>query len=224
MVSMPHFSDEVRYLPWVGDEYEHQSVRWLILGESNYGVGVHERDAVRDLIRAHFKESSGIMDNGRYRICRASERLLHGDISEAAAIRRFWQRHAYYNYVCESMPERAVRPTPKQFRESLPALSEVLCTLRPDVVLVLGIQLWGALPGERDGWEKGDDIAQIVMPRYPKRMLNIWTGKAAHGSMQHTFKCFPVAHPASRGFNAQDWKAWMSAAKSALPLATVNQE
>lgn len=208
------FSQEVRYYPWVGDRYWEQSERWLILGESSYGLPPTETFAVQHMIRAHCGQSSGTFQKGTYRVCAAAERLIAGH--DQLDPDNFWQTVAFYNFVRDSMQKAMMRPTPLQFRQSFTAFNEVVCHLKPTVVLVLGIGLWDILPGERDGWTKGPERA-VSMPTSPRK-FSLWTGCCHHGSQRHVFSCFPVAHPSSRGFAAHRWKDWMNAAKTCIAL------
>ncbi|RFU44746.1 hypothetical protein [Paraburkholderia sp. DHOC27] len=206
------YSDEVRYYPWVGDHYSKQQQRWLVLGESSYELQLTETHAVTHMIRAHCGDSTSTFETGRYRVCAAAERLITG--CEDPAPVHFWQTVAFYNYVRDSMAGAKARPTTLQFRQSLAAFNEVVCRLRPTVVLVLGIRLWDVLPGERDGWTKGPELA-LSMPTNARK-LSLWTGRAQHASESHEFTCFPVAHPSSRRFASSRWKDWMDAAKACI--------
>jgi hypothetical protein len=212
------YSAEVRYHPWVGDRYWDQPQRWLILGESGYGLGAKEATAVQEMIRAHCGAITDSFDTGTYRVCAGAQRLMTGrDSLRTASTRDFWQTVVFYNYVRESMKDAAQRPTTKQFRDSHRAFNEVVCKARPHGVLVLGLKLWMALPGERDGWTKGPE-QDIVMPvpRSSSRRLSVWTGNAEDTTCTHRFACFPVVHPSSIGFAANKWRDWMLAAKRAV--------
>ncbi|MGF6412379.1 hypothetical protein [Paraburkholderia sp. MM5482-R1] len=206
------YSDEVRYHPWVGDQYWQQEQRWLILGESSYQLHPTDTMAVPDMIRAHCGDATVGFEKGTYRVCAAAERLMSGRNELDPA--RFWQKVAFYNYVLESMADSKARPTTLQYRQSLPAFNEVVCELKPHVVLVLGIKLWDALPGEREGWQKGPEL-EVSMPTN-SRKLSLWTANVERPLKHHIFKCFPVAHPSSRGFKADAWKDWMIAAKATV--------
>ncbi|MDN7967547.1 hypothetical protein QZM91_08280 [Burkholderia multivorans] len=209
------YSAEVRYHPWVGDRYSAQQERWLILGESSYALSPTDANATREMILAHCGAATVNFDTGIYRVCAGAERLVTGrDTLDAASRKEFWRTVAFYNYVNDSMPSRQQRPTAKQFRDSLRAFNDVVCQTQPHVVLVLGLRLWMALPGERDGWTKGIE-QDIVMPiqRSRSRKLSVWTGMADGKTTTHRFVCFPVVHPSTIGFAASAWRDWMIAAK-----------
>ncbi|MBJ9624450.1 hypothetical protein [Burkholderia multivorans] len=206
------YSGEVRYHPWVGDQYSVQEPRWLVLGESSYGLQPSDTYAVQHMIRAHCGDHTGTFEKGTYRVCAAAERLITG--REQLDPANFWRTVAFYNFVRDSMEKPMVRPTTLQFKQSLGAFNEVVCHLKPTVVLVLGIKLWDLLPGERNGWTKGPEHA-ISMPTN-SRKFSLWTGRSEHASRRHIFDCFPVAHPSNRRFAASTWKEWMDVAKTAI--------
>ncbi|QBR04400.1 hypothetical protein [Paraburkholderia pallida] len=152
----------------------------------------------------------------RYDIRTAAERLMTGSpqLDDEARL-RFWNTVAFYNFVRESMPNAQVRPTRRQFTESRSAFSEVTRTHKPHAVLVMGLVLWGYLPGTKDGWEEGWEQAGISMPSpYRRRLLNVWTGFSDGEAKQDPFACFQVAHHASRGFDANNWVTWMAVGKA----------
>ncbi|MGN6666146.1 MAG: hypothetical protein ACTHKH_04125 [Trinickia sp.] len=212
------YSAQVRYHPWVGDRYWEQEQRWLLLGESGYGLDSKGADALQQMIQA---QNGVIIDpeqDAAYRLFAGAQRLMTGrDLLDSAGTKDFWRTVAFYHYVRDSMGSSMQRPTPRQMKESLPAFNEVVCQIRPHVVLVLGLKLWMALPGERDGWERGKErnIAMPV-PRLASRKLSVWTGCAESAGVTHRFHCFPVMHPSSRGFAAGNWRNWMLAARRAI--------
>ena len=212
------YSSEVRYHPWVGNQYEEQEIRWLILGESGYSLSQDEPRETERMIRAHNGDLQEDWDPRRYDICTAAERLMTGStqLNDDARL-RFWNTVAFYNFVRESMPNAQVRPTKRQFAESRSAFSEVIQTLKPHVVLVMGLVLWRYLPGTKNGWEEGQEQAGVLMPRpYKRRLLNVWTGYSDGEAKQDPFACFQVAHHASRGFDANNWATWMTAGKAEI--------
>lgn len=214
------YSTEVRYHPWVGERYREQQPRWLILGESSYGLGLTETCAVQEMIRAHCGATTDSFETGVYRVCAGAERLMTGQYSLDPATKvAFWQTVAFYNYVRDSLSESTSRPTPVQYAQSLAAFNEVVCELKPHVVLVLGIGLWDALPSQRKGWVKGPEL-ELSMPTN-SRKLSLWTGHAEHDAERHSFLCFPVVHPSRQGFAAGDWKDWMTAAKAAVAANSI---
>lgn len=215
-------SAEARYCPWVGERYWEQEQRWLLLGESSFGPGLTDKQAVQQMIRANHDAPIDPSQNVTYRLLSGTERLMTGrDLLDSAGTKDFWQTVAFYNYLRENTQSSTQRPTIKQFKAALPAFNEVICQTKPDVVLVLGVKLWMALPGEQDGWVRGKE-RDIVMPvtRLASRKLSVWTGYAKCAGLTHRFQCFPVMHPASKGFAAGAWRDWMAAAKRMIAASS----
>ncbi|HEY2021873.1 hypothetical protein [Paraburkholderia sp.] len=117
-------------------------IRWLILGESGYGLRQDEQRETEWMIRAHNGDPQEGWKSIRYDICTAAERLMTGSpqLNDDARL-RFWNTVAFYNFVRESMPNAQVRPTKRQFTESRSAFSEVIQTHKPHVVLEVGSRL-----------------------------------------------------------------------------------
>ncbi len=217
------YSPEVWYHPWVGEQYQQQKFRWLILGESSYGLRDDEQRATESMIRAHNGDDQRGWAASRYRICTAVESLMTGrarlDDDEK---RKFWDTVVFYNFVRESMSSAEIRPTSKQFFESRNAFSEVVRVHMPHAVLVMGLGLWRYLPGTKDGWVEGEERIDISMPLpYENRSLNVWTGYSDGKTKERPFACFQVAHPASRGFKAEKWSRWMAAATEMIEKRSV---
>lgn len=209
------YSAQVRYHPWVGDRYWGQAQRWLLVAESGCCRGAEGADGSRQMIQAQNKVNMDACRDASYRLFAGAQRLMTGqDLLDSASTNDFWRTVAFYNFLRDSMPSSKQRPTPKQLQESLPAFNEVVCRIQPHVVLVLGLNLWMALPGEPEGWIKGKE-RNIVMPvpRLASRKLSVWTGFAESAGVTHRFQCFPVMHPSSRGFAAGNWRDWMLAAR-----------
>ncbi|HIG9504431.1 TPA: hypothetical protein ACYFTC_005756, partial [Klebsiella pneumoniae] len=75
--------------------------------------------------------------------------LLRGTTDEPTAEERreAWQHVAFYNYVQEFVGDAGrIRPTRAMWRDAATVLEEVVAELRPDVILVLGYQMWDHLP------------------------------------------------------------------------------
>lgn len=205
------FSSAVAYPPWVGEGYEQQQRKWLILGESHYGIDGQERQWTSTMVTNHINASADIGSTAEIAILSRVETLLQDQphARDTDGLRRaseFWSGKAFYNYVTRSMEDWKQRPTAPQFRDSHHAFSEVVCRLRPDVVLVLGKVLWNALPGESKGWHRKSVIGAVARPRSPGRPLEIWQGVAEYGTLKHKFLTYDIWHPSYRWFRVEDWR------------------
>ncbi|WP_022954885.1 hypothetical protein [Perlucidibaca piscinae] len=189
-----NFPASVIFPPWVGPAYLQQDEKWLILGESNYGwTPGNPDDSLNTQVSRHILgEETPVFRN--------IQKFLRDDnIDSQEAKREFWNTCSYYNYVTESMSAASARPTANQFHNSHQAFVDVVNVLKPDIVLVLGFELWDHLPGAKDGWMScWSDESQ---PSYPvpqiTRRLEVWSSGTGLG-IEKTFHCFSVPHPAYR--------------------------
>ena len=145
----PHAPDaqyeHVKFLPYIGENYANSryGVRVLVLGESHYGTeDDYAPDFTQNVIRDEaFKPG--------FRFFSMITTMLRGDTSWATEEERreAWQHVAFYNYVQEFVGDAGrIRPTTAMWRNSETALHEVVAELQPDVIVVMGYQLWDCLP------------------------------------------------------------------------------
>ena len=138
-------NSSVKFQPWVGDHY-HSSrygVRVMVLGESHYGEPEdYAPDFTQHVINEHAFQPG-------LRFFTIVTNLLRGTTDEPTAEERreAWQHVAFYNYVQEFVGDAGrIRPTRAMWRDAAAVLEEVVAELRPDVILVLGYQMWDHLP------------------------------------------------------------------------------
>jgi hypothetical protein len=149
LASPSAWSPAVYFTPFVGDDYDLglvDGVRVLFLGESHYGAPSSEPGNGRDCTQYQFNdfmdESCDIYNQSQFfqKLPRLVTRDENVTQAESAAA---WRRIAYANFVQEFVGEHArMRPSPDQWKRGQAALTEFVERLRPDVVLVLGAQLW----------------------------------------------------------------------------------
>ena len=164
---------------------------------------------------------TGAKDPEDYRFLTAIQNIFNGqEIPDARARQAFWNSVALYNYVQAYLPGREVRPTAQQFRQSISALCEVVTTLRPSVLVVMGFATWDNLPNtDQVAWIRGQSAPALPapMPNF-KRKLELWTAHARHGDQEHSFWTFYLPHPAAHGFGSgREWNEWY---RSAMEVVT----
>lgn len=149
LASPSAWSEAVYFTPFVGDDYERgliDGTRVLLLGESHYGTPSHEQGSGADCTQYNFGDYTN--DNCDFdkerqffrKLPRIVARNEHVTQMESAAA---WRRIAYANFVQEFVGGHArMRPKRDQWKRGQAALTELVEKLRPDVVLVLGAQLW----------------------------------------------------------------------------------
>lgn len=217
MAIQTKFSEQVVFAPWIGKEYDRQSPRMLVLGESHYGVELTESQFTTEMIRRQFGEGQ---DDGceldRYSFPKTVERIFAGkqELTESDT-KAFWSKVVFYNFVQAHLADRSVRPTSKQFRNSVTPFCEIVTTLKPDVIVVFGIGTWNHLPNNNElSWER-QAIRRIVPSPIPtmSKSLELWQGKATYQDRTHTFWSFFFPHPAAHSFgSSEDWIPWREAA------------
>jgi uracil-DNA glycosylase len=164
LASAAAWSPAVHFLPMVGTAYDDglvPSVRVLLLGESHYGVASDAQGWGRDCTQYNFDsfmDDACDIDN-QSQFFRKLPRIVTRDtgvtqIESAAA----WRRVAFANFVQDFVGAHArMRPTSEQWIQGQVALTEMAQKLRPDVVLVLGAQLWNHIT---EGYSSGEAAIQ----------------------------------------------------------------
>lgn len=135
------------FKPWIGSKYlENQfGVRILILGESHYGDNDDKYDEYTiDVIKLWGKERRLAF------FSKITKSVLNYDSSDYlsdAERSEFWEHVAFYNYVQAIVGAGArIRPTDEMWKKSESALYDVIKQLKPQLVIVLGIELQNNLP------------------------------------------------------------------------------
>lgn len=201
------YSAQVRFVPWVGDHYDHgfePGIRLLILGESHYDPG-ESREFTKQVVQDYLdSEANKFFTN----IHQAISGLAYSDPNFDR--RKFWHSVAFYNFVQDdSIEGPRAPPTQEMFFASYPAFREVLNQLVPTHVLALGERLWTNMP-PFDGGEG----YQIRMS--PELALEFgWYMVNGHRAIAHR-----IRHP-SAGFSAPDWHPTIRSVLSisVLPLS-----
>lgn len=138
--------------PWVGSKYQSDGIdgiRVLFLGESHYGetsdiYPEYTSDIVRKYgqnERAAFftKVAKLILGYGK------EEWISDSDRAEA------WEKVAFYNYIQSILPKERERPTPEMWEQAPPYFFQTLDELKPQVVVVLGLELMRNIPPAPEG-------------------------------------------------------------------------
>lgn len=207
------FSNQVKFLPWVGASYKKQPRKILFLGESHYEADeINDGDATNEVIQRQFGEGQDVAKElERYKFLRGLERLFSGNSTlTKEGSKKFWNEVAFYNFVQFGMISSDTRPTTAQFRKSVDPFCEVACDLKPDVIVVASLKTWDNLPNT-DGlkWElvRGE-LAKSPQPTI-KRVLEVWCCTATHENKSHKFWCFFIPHTSAPSFGAiAKWVSW----------------
>lgn len=213
----------VKFLPWVGKDYERgwpihgglgSRLKLLIVGESHYGV-LDRPDATRYVVHGQvFPEGH---PGGAILYFRKLAQLSSGlpDV-DAFYPKPFLQSIAFYNYVRRSMPDGKTRPAKADFRDkdAHESLLAVLEGLAPELVLFTGIDMWKGIPEQKSANSPGlMKLGGAVLAKPPaatklKHELKLW--RATSGGLRAL--AFPVYHPSGPRFGpVEAWFDWMRA-------------
>ena len=184
------------FKPWIGDDYKAAKrfgKRVMILGESHYEWDDEKPhpEWTRTFIG---NQVSG--DHTHAFWTRVAGAFI-GHRPNLAEKREFWRTVAFYNYIQESAGNGPrIRPTPEMWRKSETGFAEVLRRHAPQVLIVLGYQLWNNVPdlgGMPDKPILGAPQTQTW--RYP-------IGKGG------TCLAYAIRHPSS-GFTGSAWQPYI---------------
>ena len=130
--------------PWVGESYENPRNipnRTLILGESNYTESPEQFNP-SIVINCVSDDLCGDDPQGFGRFATKLRRIIFGEQSNMKP-EEFWPDVAFYNFVQYLVGDAArQRPTSEMWLESVPVFSQVINELKPEKVLVLGLENW----------------------------------------------------------------------------------
>ena len=126
------------YLPWEGSNYETYSPKVLILGESHYEREGSDRDTfTQEVIR-----SWAVGEHGTRKFFTTIAKVLSGNLDKHMTKdekAEFWNRVTFYNYIQEVVgKEPRDRPTETMWERAEQPFLQVIESLSPDIVVVLG--------------------------------------------------------------------------------------
>lgn len=133
------------FKPFIGENYYNSKygVRVLVLGESHYGdIGDESEDYTQMVVKNHAYTPGLPFFSRVTKLLRLSQ-----DHPTDAERYEAWQQVAFYNFVQEFVGEEGrIRPTSQMWNDAIPMFLDVARELKPDVIVVLGHQLWDKAP------------------------------------------------------------------------------
>jgi len=185
------YSEKVKILPWIGENYFNEEERLLILGVSTYFKDSQsKKDCVKDFIKSI---CNGDKRRGSIYLIK-TENLLK---NKKETSKNFWNRISFYNYVQEitDMPKQK---SPEEYLEfANKALIEILKKLMPDKVIVIGHKLFQNLP------DKFEKEKSIVKNGKELKIAYYFMIKKDH---QKNIVFLGIWHPLRNGFKNEDWR------------------
>lgn len=131
---------KLKWLPWVGENYETSSKKILIIGESHYynpkEPGSFEKNEQNNFTREIVKElairkkyyKTNFFQNFHYAV------IGNDDFDS----NKFWSSLSFYNFVQRSMKTNGKRPENKDFKKGWESFIEIIKILKPDTCIFVG--------------------------------------------------------------------------------------
>ncbi len=162
------WSKNVSVYPWVGERYSNPvnfKSKTLFLGESNYTE--QEKFGSQLVINCVIDDiSPDSAERDTTGFCKFSTKIRHTVFGpdETVGPYGFWQDVAFYNFVQFLVGEEArKRPANEMWRDSVPAFEEIVSSLQPDKMIVLGKANWRNLINHVDSEIIDDFSAKIKL-------------------------------------------------------------
>jgi hypothetical protein len=150
----------VRFKPFIGENYDKQEFKMLVLGESHYlsnsDILEYENnnkntETITTSVLLRFlnyktgKKCFEIWMNTFTKFCN----VLEGRKTSKIETFNFWKNCSFYNYVQTPMIGPRISPSKEEFKKSLNAFLIVLDEVKPDIIFIWGYRLWNNLPREQ---------------------------------------------------------------------------
>jgi len=135
---------KIRFEPYVGERYNNSGygIRLLVVGESHYDDDSSAgSDFTSYVVEQNAFEAGTSFFTKLTKLLKGSDAALTDEDRVEA-----WKHVAFYNYVQEIVGDAArISPTKEMWRAAREPFEEVVNRLRPDVILVLGVNLWNQM-------------------------------------------------------------------------------
>ena len=188
--------EKIFFKPWIGEQYQASPLsgkRVLVLGESCYQWDKDIPLGPDFTIRCVTEQKAG-----RYP-AKFWTNIVIAFLNKRPTTQEkeaFWSSVAFYNYVQRPVgwgPRKS--PSKEMWQEGADPFAEILEQLSPQLVIVLGFQLWRQLP-DLDG-QKGPRISSTRQPE-------TWQYSLENGSCL----AYGVMHP-SAAFSGKYWHPYI---------------
>jgi hypothetical protein len=180
------FSEKVKILPWIGENYFKMDIKILVLGMSTYNQDDPQKSCVRIMAK---KVREGDTRNwARYWV--RITNLLKDSNEET---KTFWDRIAFHNYIQEIMDGPKQRTPDEYWENAKEPFKEILNKLIPDIVIVTGYETFKNLPTE-------------CKPGTPIRLNGKELKTSEYYIDDNVINICGMWHPATPGFKYAEWR------------------
>lgn len=165
----------LKWLPWIGTNYNNSENKVLIVGESHYAENRPERLAEFDNINMTREciDDMGV-DNNKYNVnfyqnlhfLLTSNRHLNTEL--------FWSKVSFHNFIQKTMTTSSTRPEYIDFHNSSATFFELLDLLKPSYCLMCGVSSFGAVKNnlQNSGFEEVENSAfEMLGGCYPRKLV-----------------------------------------------------
>lgn len=105
----------LKWLPWIGEDYENQEIKLLVVGESHYASGVHEEKYNnKQYTRIIHKETAVLRNYYKIKVYANFHRAMFGNDNFDAV--KFWNTASYYNFIQRPMLSNTARPANDDYK------------------------------------------------------------------------------------------------------------
>ena len=183
------------FKPWLGENYEKQTPKTLILGESHYGdAHVKWNYPVEEKTIRSIQEQ--MVNAWPSRFHTKVVAMMIGHLPSLAEKKQFWNSVAYHNLITEPLTASRVGPTDAQWITSVATLEGVFGELKPNYCICLGYRMWAVLKHQ--------------IEHTPIKVASDIGPCGAFWSEQLHCIFHGIMHPTGRGFRRADWHTFIT--------------
>lgn len=183
------------FIPWKQPDYERQSPKTLILGESHHG-DAHIRYNYPLEKKTILNIEQQVSNAWVSRFYTKVAATLLGHLPSLEEKGRFWNSVAYHNLITEPLSGPRVGPTDEQWIRSFATLPTVFADLKPDYCICLGYRMWG-----------------VLRHRIAHTKIETTSSIGPCGAFwSDAFCCVfhGIMHPSGRGYRRLDWHRYIN--------------
>jgi hypothetical protein len=155
------FSEQVKFHPFIGENYEGQEHKILMLGESHYTHDQNEQQDKNGTIKVISDWLNDDAVKQQFRFFGELLKVLYGKVDNA---KEQFGNICFYNYV-QKWVQTGTKPTAEMWKSAEEPFKEVVRKLIPDSVFCFGIRMW------EDGLPQGgkESVVCDYLPEKAKR-------------------------------------------------------
>ena len=204
--------NDLVFNPWIGEQYNQglNGKKTFILGEAHYlneggGIKCKQSEFTKACIGAQTDQNLG---DGEW--THPFFTKIMKVMSSNMTKKEFWDQVIFYNYIQEFIKGVRKRPDTLQWRNAACPLKYILKEYQPEVLIVLGYELWTHVSWYFEKTKVGVPEKGLKQPCLlsPKEIAGIDCD--IKPSEIKPFLAIPIKHPSSVGFSTQYWKKQMS--------------